>query len=486
MMSRQGVPAIATVVVFLAFISTFLVIEVLSRMDESLLVINPTPAFHANTMGNLKPYGGGFTYWHPLIPYSYSIDGDGFRKNASRSTPRPDEVIFCLGDSYTFGVSVLDRETYPAHLEQRVNSRFQGRQFKVVNSGMPGVGIEDYYLYYKDKARQMKPSLVVLQYNVYNLRLLADTYRYTFKSQGIPFNPLKHWVREDDIIKFLNKALSHLSWYKRVSEVLADPSPVKKNAANQEMARAVLGDRKYAAAGAINHVLAEDNRALEEKNQAVIEPLWDRYCEVLLRLKQDVERDGGEFLLVMIPHYRQMNSFENAMSARLGRFCRENGIKHVDLTRKFRSLFMDAGVELYCMPHDFHCSPSGNALIAEEIADRMRLDRPDGGPGASGFHGQRAGLSISRGRARETRVRRCRESRPGRERIPRAGGLFLGQRVRAAGRGRFDILSDQREWFDPERGGLPGLSSQEARGAGGCGLFPPRCWAATTVPTPFA
>ncbi|WP_156921007.1 SGNH/GDSL hydrolase family protein [Fundidesulfovibrio putealis] len=347
--------------------------EFFARVNKSILNIQPVPHFFSNKLGNLKPYLSASAFWHPRIPYLYATDGNGFRSNSSTSIETPDKLILCLGDSYTFGVSVPDTATFPAALEKQLNAKSESPapSYRIINSGTPDTGIEDIYLYYIDKARNIKPNLVILQFDIHNIRLLSKPYRYKFTRQDYTYNIFKDFSLARDISRLFIKQLEQFPAYSLLSKELFGDQTQPDDSRNMDIATQFLEKREYTISRTVDDLLSEDKRILDEQNLETLWPLWNRYLDVLLKLKQSVESDGIDFLLVIIPHHEQMNSFDNAPSAALIPFCIQNNIKYLDLTDKFRSLTRDNGVELFCKPFDYHCNVLGNSIIAEGISKRI-------------------------------------------------------------------------------------------------------------------
>ncbi|KAF0233358.1 MAG: hypothetical protein FD177_1751 [Desulfovibrionaceae bacterium] len=347
--------------------------EFVARLNKSILNIQPVPHFFSNKLGNLKPYLSASAFSHPRIPYLYSTDRNGFRSNSSTNITTPDKIILCLGDSYTFGVSVPDTATFPAALEKQLNlkSESSAPSYRIINSGTPDTGIEDIYLYYIDKARNIKPNLVILQFDIHNIRLLSKQYRYKFIQQDNSYNIFKDISLARDISLLFTKQLEQYPGYSSLSKWILENQTQPDDSRNMDIAMQFLGKREYTISRTVDDLLSEDKRILNEENLEALWPLWNRYLDVLLKLKQSVESDGIDFLLVITPHHEQMNSFDNAPSAALIPFCIKNNIKYLDLTEKFRSLTRDNGVELFCKPFDYHCNVLGNSIIADGISKRI-------------------------------------------------------------------------------------------------------------------
>lgn len=93
---------------------------------------------------------------------SAHINNQGFRNTKHIDEKRSDGVkrIAVIGDSYTFGQGVNDGEAYPNQLETILNSK--GAKTEVINSGMPGSGVDWYYLTYLHHIAPLRPDIVLI------------------------------------------------------------------------------------------------------------------------------------------------------------------------------------------------------------------------------------------------------------------------------------------------------------------------------------
>lgn len=88
-------------------------------------------------------------------------------------------------------------------------------------------------------------------------------------------------------------------------------------------------------------------------------------------LHQTAVAAGMDFMLVVVPDPEQLHDYKNSPSVALLEHCRTRGIKTLDMTETFRSLYLDQGINPFLEPLDSHCSAAGNAAIARRIADRI-------------------------------------------------------------------------------------------------------------------
>ena len=71
--------------------------------------------------------------------------------------------ILGLGDSFTFGWGVKLEETFLKQLEGRLSQQ-TGRTVETINAGVPGYGLNHYYIYLKNIGIKYQPDIVVLAY----------------------------------------------------------------------------------------------------------------------------------------------------------------------------------------------------------------------------------------------------------------------------------------------------------------------------------
>jgi lysophospholipase L1-like esterase len=87
----------------------------------------------------------------------------GFR-DARLPEPKPPGTVrvVALGDSFTQGYGVEERETYPRRLEGLLAARSPDRRIEVVNLGVPGTSPRDYVGHLRDPGLAYAPDLVLV------------------------------------------------------------------------------------------------------------------------------------------------------------------------------------------------------------------------------------------------------------------------------------------------------------------------------------
>jgi len=147
--------------------------------------------------------------------YRVVTDAEGFREE--HEVPREKEIdefrIICLGDSVTFGWGSDNDKTYPALLEQKLDSAPQQR-IRVVNSGQPGFNSYQCYLYCKDFLKEYAADLVIVACGHNDHHLGISGYRTArekvlLNTRGTGLLKLK--CRRSDTFLLLERLMSKLT-----------------------------------------------------------------------------------------------------------------------------------------------------------------------------------------------------------------------------------------------------------------------------------
>lgn len=139
-----------------------LLAEVLVRwlVPQPLMAIEPG-LYEADPPGQyrLSPGYRGTMTNGVEFSHTVTVDARGFRSTGQETTPEGTEVplVALLGDSFTFGQGVEDEETFAALLP-----RFTPGPLRVVNAGLPGIGVPQAVVRYQRHVRSLAPEVIVL------------------------------------------------------------------------------------------------------------------------------------------------------------------------------------------------------------------------------------------------------------------------------------------------------------------------------------
>src|SRR5690242_3016135 len=114
-------------------------------------------------------------------------NGAGFRGPELPGPKAPGVYrIVVLGDSFTWGYGVRERQGYPARLEHRLNRRLaargDGRRVEVVNLGIPGTGPRDYLWHLEHTGLALAPDLVLVGVFANDVNDVDQLRRFGFRS----------------------------------------------------------------------------------------------------------------------------------------------------------------------------------------------------------------------------------------------------------------------------------------------------------------
>jgi len=130
--------------------------------------------------GARKLFDSGFT-----IPVQ--INSSGYRDDEIIE-PKPENTyrILALGDSFTWGLGVKEKDSWVEQLEKILNENkadlFQNKDIEVINTGVGSWNTEVEYSYLKEKGMSLDPDAVILGFLVNDFR--AGNTNYTVDERG--------------------------------------------------------------------------------------------------------------------------------------------------------------------------------------------------------------------------------------------------------------------------------------------------------------
>lgn len=278
---------------------------------------------------------------------SVALNHHGFRG------PDIDEVahhrirIASIGDSFTFGWGLKDfNNQCVVGFVNHYAMEHPGEDVALAVVAEPGWGTADYLFAYLDYARKMKPDLVILGF------FCGDDLvtRGTIDSIGSGPPPEKPWSQTRSTFR-----LATLDWAKAM--VRGSPNLTKLALA--------LGIRP---SGDLMRFL----RAEPDPMPA----MWTETLTLLAALNQQVRRDGGRLAIISYPSLIQVFAHQQLdddrfdyrrIDAKLGAFCRENGIVFVPF---LDALIADGKLDLY-LAKDRHLTPRGQRICRDVLVEKL-------------------------------------------------------------------------------------------------------------------
>ena len=115
------------------------------RISEKNFVVNKKNYIHKIERWNWKYYA----------KYTFGK----YRNRTTQPMEDKKDKILILGDSFTFGLYLKDKDTYINKLQNKFN------EYNLINSSVPGWSLEDYYLFTKNFCKIVNPKKIIVILN---------------------------------------------------------------------------------------------------------------------------------------------------------------------------------------------------------------------------------------------------------------------------------------------------------------------------------
>jgi len=271
-------------------------------------------------------------HWGTLV----SIDADGMRRNGPGPAPPGDKVIATVGDSFTFGDQVDDDASWPAQLEVALGQ-------PVKNGGVFGYSLTQAVLRAEAMLAQFPVGTLIVSL------LPDDLVRCEYKTR---YTPVPWFDFEGDSIVLRNVPIDH-----------AAP------ASSAKAWKDLLG---YSAL--LDAVLAHTCKVwwVENEKQVPVPHLVGRGWEIGKELVERIDaacRARGVRLLLLL---QGDEPTEQALAVL--RHAEAHGVQTLDLASRFQAQSR-TDATLRARYFAGHMTREGNAWVAHEIADVLRMPR---------------------------------------------------------------------------------------------------------------
>ncbi len=255
--------------------------------------------------------------------------------------------VLVLGDSFTEGFQVGDRELFTARMEAA------DPNLEVINTGVGGWGTVQQYLFLVDEGLQFDPDLVVLM-------VFENDLSDNILSCSPGFGPRPHARLEQERLQLV-EALDPSDHEKYIV-----PLPFRNELHRYSYVYYFINSRIY------QRILSDEMTAMHEADKSRIdeETRYRILGEVIGKMAGLLERKGIGFLVVAIPNRDDTRRGRSETVEVVGRLCASRNIEHLSLLDGLHAEAA-AGVQLY-FPQDIHWTKEGHRVAAREVLQRLQ------------------------------------------------------------------------------------------------------------------
>jgi len=330
--------------------------------------------------------------------YHITTDAGGYRGARPVAVPKPAGTlrILVLGDSFTFGVGVEDDQTCPAQMERPLNpadalgaSPATARPVEVVNAGCPGWGTENALAFWRARAEQLNPDLLILAFYRNDLNDNLRHLVYQLDNGKAVYAPKKGFARMKRLSRmipfydFLSEHSHLLTLARRaISAYMTRPEPLPPSPAPP--AKPPHPETSSGQPGAASPAAESPSPTGEDLVPSPVPgnpPVYAwvahefaSFIPLMESLMEDARTRRVPLLLVLIPDKSDCGenpSVQYVESQRLAEYWAREGKLHLlDLRKPL--LESPGGFDDLYVPRDGHFTVKGNRLAAEEVARAAR------------------------------------------------------------------------------------------------------------------
>jgi hypothetical protein len=315
----------------------------------------------------------GWTIGPHAANATYHANGQGLRADHDYSlAPPPGRVrVAAFGDSFTHSSDVPDDATWEADL-QRLDPALE-----VMNFGVPGYGVDQAYLRYRELGSRFKPRVVLIGFMSDNINRVVNVFRpFIFFQSGMPLAKPRFALRGGSLTLIANPIQSLQGYRELLDHPEATLAALGRNdffyqENNQRSRFDFLPSVRFA------HVLREQ-RTQPILEDGVFNPRSEAFqvsAAILDRFYAEAAAHGAVPIIVFFPGKLDVRAFREdgrKYYAPLIRYVERRGYRHLDLLDGFERYGADD--ELKQLVH-VHYTKHGCTLVAQAIDDYLRAQR---------------------------------------------------------------------------------------------------------------
>lgn len=290
---------------------------------------------------------------------SYASSAEGIRApHEGVSFPKVEGKtdIALVGDSFTYGGEVSYEESWGYVLNQML-----GEEYRVLNFGVSGYGLDQAYLRYEKDVTQRSPKVVILGFIEDDLVRTMKVYPFLSSLWNIPFSKPRFVLRDGEIVNISMSTLPPEEMFSRgsISELpFLEYDGVYRPSDWQKRWYHV----SYLVRLFLNRFPSWSAVSFEDSEEELVSV----NAEIFKAFIRSAKQAGAIPLVVFFPTQKNINERSSHLSLRK-RVLELAGIAYIDST----PCLLEVPPSLRFAP-DSHYSPQGNAAVAKCLVDAVR------------------------------------------------------------------------------------------------------------------
>ena len=267
-------------------------------------------------------------------------------------------LIAVLGDSFAFGEEVAYGDTWPVQLE-----RLMGPEFKVMNFGVPGYGVDQIFLRYVREVVALKPDVLIFSFITHDL--LRSMMVYSFLSLpewDMPFSKPR-LILSDETLQPLNVPTIPPSEIFAKAQIFDLPYLVHDSGYAPLQWQSEFYQRSYLVRFLLSRFPRWPQPNLNETDDAIL----SLNKQILRSFIDKARGEGSTAVLVYLPTSEDFRGHDRRVSLGM-RLLQATGIQYADPTFCLAKV---PSTERF-VGSTGHYSPSGNKAVAECLFEQLR------------------------------------------------------------------------------------------------------------------
>ncbi|MEM6569023.1 MAG: SGNH/GDSL hydrolase family protein [Planctomycetota bacterium] len=251
--------------------------------------------------------------------------------------------VVTLGDSCTFGKSVVESETWPRQLERLLGIEMpEGRAARVANLGVNGFAAHEYHEMYFRLGARLAPDLVVIGYNLNDFpNVIFDVDHKVYKNRRLRVlfsQAVRDWLGRTASYRWLRATYYE---FKKESDWAAAERFARETARN-----------------------GQDS------------DVWRKQVRILSEIVAACHDAGTDVAVFLFPYESQvyLDAYDTTPIELARGLCHELGVPFVDLAERFREYAhrTDPPTGLFVRGDRYHPTGEGYAIVAEGVMEVVR------------------------------------------------------------------------------------------------------------------